>query len=211
MHDTQASGCKIGFVQNPPTSASQTAADDGFTPRVLVLMRHGRAEAMASRDSQRHLTDRGRTDARAAGVWLASALEGLGHSGADLALVSTAERTRETWDAVSESVTATRVRHDDGVYGGSFQTVLDLIAEAGGDAAGEAPAVQIVVGHNPLIAQLAQLLQDGEGDERAAAQLLAHGFAPGSAVLFTCADPWSELGPGGARLVDYFTPAGGPE
>ena len=62
------------------------------TPRRIVLLRHAKAEWSRESDHERPLAERGRQDAPAAGRRLA-------HSGTapDLALCSTATRTRETW------------------------------------------------------------------------------------------------------------------
>src|SRR6266498_2630447 len=67
-----------------------------MTDRVLVLLRHAKAEHPAKlADVDRPLTPRGHADSGAAGAWLAS--QGLVP---DLVLCSPSRRTRDTWHSV---------------------------------------------------------------------------------------------------------------
>ena len=68
------------------------------SPHRLVVVRHAKAEGYGPSDFERELSQRGRGDAAAAGAWLAE--QGVT---ADGALVSAAERTRQTWDIVAET------------------------------------------------------------------------------------------------------------
>src|SRR4051812_25496488 len=65
--------------------------------RTLVLMRHAKAVQSGPSDLERQLTDRGVVDATEAGQWLA----GRGIE-PHQALVSSAVRTQQTWEAVNE-------------------------------------------------------------------------------------------------------------
>ena len=60
-------------------------------------MRHAKAEQTSTTDFERHLAERGHADAADAGRWLAA--RGVEP---ELALVSAAVRTQETWDALVE-------------------------------------------------------------------------------------------------------------
>ena len=95
--------------------------------RTLVLLRHAKAEQVGPTDFERALSRRGLADGAAAGGWLA----GLGVS-PDLALVSAARRTVETWTAVADgagwSLAATL---DEGLYSAGPETALDLLRERG--------------------------------------------------------------------------------
>ncbi|MFJ9446322.1 SixA phosphatase family protein [Kitasatospora sp. NPDC101235] len=64
------------------------------TGRRLVLIRHAQAERETAVDKERRLDEQGREEASRAGRWLA----GSGIT-PDLARVSGARRTRETWEA----------------------------------------------------------------------------------------------------------------
>ena len=122
----------------------------------------------------------------------------------DLALVSSATRTRETWDLVTEALgdaaDGVRTEVSDGVYSASPETVLDLLRELPTSA-----RVVVYVGHNPTAASLPQLLEDGEGDPLVFARVSA-GFAPASAALLEVPGDWSGLDEAGARLVAVHAP-----
>ena len=75
--------------------------------RRLVILRHAKAEPFAQTDLARQLTARGRASAHDVGRHLQEA-----GFVPDVALVSTAVRTRETWAEVAEGcgASATEVR-----------------------------------------------------------------------------------------------------
>ena len=77
--------------------------------RRLVVIRHAKAEPVASSDHARRLTDRGRQDAAEAGRWARAA----GFL-PDHALVSTAARAHETWTAFATAADADLVPDLDG-------------------------------------------------------------------------------------------------
>lgn len=162
-------------------------------PRRLVLLRHAEAQQSAGTDLDRALTERGRADATAAGYWLG----GLGIT-AGGALVSAATRAWETWESVSRAAGWTvATTGDRAVYTGEPETVLDLIRAQDADV-----DVLVVVGHNPTVESMAQLLDDGDGDQEAALAMLS-GFAAGSVAVLAVAGPWADLGWGDAQLVAF--------
>ena len=166
-------------------------------PRRLVVMRHAKAEPYASTDHVRRLTDRGRSDARAAGRHLAEA--GLVP---DHAVVSDAQRTRETWDEVAGVLGCGEVaRHDRTVYGGGVDAILETLT-----VVPEECRTVVLVGHNPTAAHLCHALDDGDGDPVAVGGLL-RGFPTAALVVFEVAAPWTELGPETGRVVDFWSPA----
>jgi len=170
------------------------------SPRRLVVVRHGKAEAYAADDHGRRLTDRGRAEAAAAGRWLAE--RGLTP---DVALVSTAERTQETWAAARDAAGwAVEPSVDGAVYGGGTDTVLDLVRVLPDDA-----GVVVVVGHNPTAASLAVLLDDGAGDSSLLVRV-SRGFPPGSVAVLEVAGSWQDLDYGAATLADLLTPGQEP-
>ena len=161
--------------------------------RRLVVMRHAKAEPVAPSDMERHLTERGRADAAAAGAWLVD--QGFA---ADVALVSTAVRTRETWQALSERAgweLEADLRVD--LYSAGPEAALDVVRTTPGDVES-----LLVLGHNPTVAYLAQLLSDGQGDPELLARA-STGFPPASVTLFELSTPWASLGFGDARLVGF--------
>jgi phosphohistidine phosphatase len=161
-------------------------------------MRHARAESAAASDEQRELTAGGRADAAAAGRWLAQ--EGYA---VDAALVSTARRTRETWDALAGAAGfEVEPEFDGGVYAGGPESVHDLLRLTPDSARS-----LLVIGHNPTISYLAQLLDDGDGDADAVAAM-AGGYPPCALAVFRVPRSWDELEVGRARLLAFHVGQG---
>ena len=171
----------------PPTP------DAHGTPHRLVVMRHARAESFAPDDAQRHLTDRGRAEASARGRWLSEAV-----GPPELAMVSSAVRTRETWELVAEALGAdSEVRLEDALYGASPDAVLDLLR-----ALPESVGSVLYLGHNPTAADLAVELGDGSAAPTVLARL-AGGLPTAGVAVFRLAGTWAELGPGSCTLTAY--------
>lgn len=156
-------------------------------------MRHAKAEAGGETDHERELSQRGWDDAVAAGRWLAAA-----GFVPDTALVSSSRRTTSTWLAVAEggSFEAEAI-YSEGLYSAGPETALDLVRETADDV-----SRLVVVGHNPTMAYLAQLLDDGTGDDEAGRQM-ATGFPTGALARFAVSGPWVELDLASARLVGF--------
>jgi phosphohistidine phosphatase len=161
--------------------------------RHLVVMRHAKAEPGGETDHSRELAQRGWNDALDAGRWLAG--RGLVPDGA---LVSSARRTTSTWLAVAEGGSFDRAAtSSDSLYSAGPETALDLVRETDDDV-----EALVVVGHNPTIAYLAQLLDDGSGDEEAGQQM-AVGFPTGALAVFEVTGSWKALDLASARLVAF--------
>jgi phosphohistidine phosphatase len=156
-------------------------------------MRHAKAEPGGETDHARELSQRGWEDALEAGRWLAD--RGLVP---DSALVSSARRTTSTWLAVAEGGSfEAKAESSEGLYAASPETALDLVRETPDDVSG-----LVVVGHNPTIAYLAQLLDDGSGDEDAGREM-AIGFPTGALAVFEVDVRWADLELASARLVAF--------
>jgi len=140
----------------------------------LILLRHGKAEADASsgRDFDRALTDRGRRDA----ALIARLLDEAGLA-PDLALVSPAARTVQTWEAAAPFFPKARVMETPELY---EITAGDILALARRE--GAAVGTVMVVGHNPGLGQLAAWLAQ-EASSAAARTLLSEGFPTGAAAV----------------------------
>jgi phosphohistidine phosphatase len=161
-------------------------------------MRHARAESFASSDQRRRLTDRGRRDAAAVGRWLAE--QGLVPTHA---YVSSAERTKETWQALAEASGSTAdPLFDDALYAGGPDDVMESLRAAPAGA-----AVVLYVGHNPTVASLAHVLDDGN-PEPEAFRAMSEGFPPAATAVLELQDPWTELDVASARLVDFHVGRG---
>jgi len=168
--------------------------DDGR--RVLVVMRHAKAEPYADADRDRRLTARGRAGASAAGKQLAA-----WGVVPDRALVSAAERTVETWTLVEEELDGRpEVEVTEAMYSASADTVLDTLRQLPDEH-----RTVVYVGHNPSAAYLATVLNDNTGDPDAIRRLLA-GFPPSAAAVFEVDGGWESLGEDAARLVHFHAP-----
>ncbi len=123
--------------------------------RTLVLLRHAKADRPNGvADVDRPLTERGHADAAAAGAWLV-------HHGylPELVLCSPSRRTRQTWHSVAVALaSAPHVRYERAIYDGSAQDMLALLQSL------DEERLVMVVGHNPTISQLCELLDPSSFD-----------------------------------------------
>jgi phosphohistidine phosphatase len=166
--------------------------------RRLVVVRHAKAEQTADTDHARGLLDRGRADAAAAGQWLAG--QGVVP---DHALVSAATRALETWTALASGAGwDLQPSVDEGLYTAGPDTALDLLRRTPADA-----RVLVVVGHNPTMAHLAQLLDDGEGDP-GASNAMVSGFPTSAVAVFEYDGAWADLDLTSARLTTFHVGRG---
>jgi phosphohistidine phosphatase len=168
------------------------------TAHTLVIMRHAKAEPYAATDEERELTAQGESDAVAAGEWLAE--QGID---VDRALVSGAARARGTWAGVAEGADlGIEATFDRSLYAAEPETALDLIR-----LTQESVRCLLVIGHNPTMAHLAQMLDDGDGDSEAI-DGMATGFPAASLAVFEVDGAWSELEISAARLTAFHVNRG---
>lgn len=163
--------------------------------RRLLLLRHAKSDRPAGvPDLDRPLDARGRAAAPRMGAYLAS--EGL-HP--DLALVSPARRTRETWEAVAAALGAVPSEIVGAIYEAPPEALLAAI-RARPDSAG----TLILVGHNPGLEALADgLVASGPREAR---DRMAKGFPTGAlAVIVFEAEGWHAVGRDG-RLERFIRP-----
>jgi phosphohistidine phosphatase len=166
--------------------------------RRLLLWRHAKAERSqpGERDQERALAARGRDDAPMIGAYMVRhALT------PDLVLVSTSERTRETWAQGGKVFDKPPpVIFDDRLYEAPAQAILKVVRET-------EPQVRtlLVVGHNPGLQELAVLLvAAGDVDAR---QRLKEDFPTAAlAVISFALEDWSQLHPHSGRLEHFVTP-----
>lgn len=112
----------------------------------LILFRHGDAEreSESGQDFDRRLSPRGVRESEAMGRTLAE----MGFS-PDLALISTAARTRGTWDAVAALFPGATTQFDDELYLAEAAVIRRCLRTPEG-----APRTVLVVGHNPGLQDL---------------------------------------------------------
>jgi phosphohistidine phosphatase len=154
-------------------------------------MRHAKAEAVAASDHARRLTERGRAEATGAGRWARA--EGLLP---DHAVVSDAARTKETWSVFRESATLDLAADlDPGLYAAGPESALAVLRSIPPDV-----TTAMIIGHNPTMAQLVHLLDDGTADPDAFRQISA-GFATGALAVLELTGAWADLGVATARIA----------
>ncbi|CUR57705.1 putative phosphoglycerate mutase-like protein [metagenome] len=160
---------------------------------MLVVMRHAKAQQYAPTDHERELEPRGRRDAVDAGSWMA-----LHEIECDYVLVSSAVRTIGTWEAVAEAADwDIDPDVDDSLYAAGPETALDVIRSL----PDEATSV-LLIGHNPTVAYLAQLLDDGDGDADSISEM-SQGFPTCALTVFDYEGEWADLEMGAARVTGF--------
>ncbi|MFE7751564.1 SixA phosphatase family protein [Streptomyces sp. NPDC057428] len=166
------------------------------TPRRIVLLRHAKAEWSQESDHERPLAERGRKEAPAAGLRLAES-----GTPVDLALCSTATRTRETWKlAVHEFAHRPRTVYEERLYEASVGELIALFGETPDDVNN-----LLVIGHNPGMHGVADALSGGaEGDTLA--RMTKDGFPTAAYAVVDFAGSWKDLEHGVGKLVEYWTP-----
>ncbi|MFI6727796.1 histidine phosphatase family protein [Streptomyces sp. R-74717] len=166
------------------------------TPRRIVFLRHAKAEWSQDSDHERPLAERGRKDAPVAGRKLVDSGIVL-----DLALCSTAVRTRETWKlAVHEMPHRPRTVYEERLYEASPGELIALINETPDDVHD-----LLVIGHNPGMHAVADALSEsGEGD--ALARMNRGGFPTAAFAVVEFSGSWKGVEHGVGKLVEYWTP-----
>ncbi len=164
----------------------------------LILLRHAKSEKAepGAGDRERRLNARGRDDAAAIGAYLERH-----RLLPDLVVISTAQRTRETWDRLCAALSRPPgARYDDRLYNAGADAIIAVAKET-------APAVRalMVIGHNPGLHDSARLLiASGDVEER---ERLAEGLpTSGLAVIDFAGKDWRKLHPRGGRLERFVTP-----
>ena len=158
--------------------------------RRLILFRHAKAEPRAAGedDFDRPLAPRGREDA--ALVARAMAADGLAP---DLALVSPARRTTETWISARDAFPPARTALVPDLYDAAPEAIRAAI-----DAAADDCDTMIVVGHNPGAHEVAVELLIDASASAAEIERVAARFPTATAAVYAIDDA------GRARLEGVY-------
>lgn len=156
--------------------------------RRLILIRHAKAvEEDVAGDHARGLSERGRGDAAELGEWLAAQ-----KLAPELALCSSANRTRETLAALGKNIPTIL---SDKLYLANTNEMLSQI-----QATDDAVSTLMLVGHNPGAHGLvAALVSDYEHDDDADKLLLKFPTAACAVMQFDAAS-WKDVLPETAML-----------
>ncbi|WOF23297.1 histidine phosphatase family protein [Microbacterium betulae] len=150
----------------------------------LLLLRHAEAGwPHGVDDIDRPLSPQGMRDARRVGAYVADQ-----DLVPDLALVSPARRTRETWRLVGGSWESPPEHLvDDDIYAASTRGLLQVVRERGGDASS-----LVLVGHSPAVPDLLATL--AAPDQRRWVPL--HYPPAALAVVDLAIERWADAAPG---------------
>jgi phosphohistidine phosphatase len=167
----------------------------------LILLRHGQAspEIAGVSDHERKLTSTGARDAAAIGQAMRQA--GLAP---DVVLVSTSQRTQETFAALeAQSVWEEWPNIDSlpGLYMATKTQLRDMLRDLP-----ETVRSALVIGHNPGLHELALALAGSDPVKPEQARL-ARGYPTATLAEFLITTPWRRLGPGSASLQRLLNPA----
>jgi phosphohistidine phosphatase len=161
---------------------------------VLSLLRHAKAAQPlpGQQDFDRPLTERGRGDA----AWAGRILVGYKP---DLALVSAAQRTRETWDIAGQGMSPA-LALEQNLY---LCSPAQLLARLQAIPANVRSVV--AVGHNPCMHEIAVWLARNADEPEVA--IMREKFPTAALAIFDLRDGgWSRLSPESIALRRFVTP-----
>lgn len=166
--------------------------------RKLFLLRHAKSswDDPILPDFDRPLSTRGRD----AAARLATFIDQAGLA-PQLALVSSARRARETWAALAPALPEVPTRFEPGLYAAGQTDLLRRLRQI-------EPSVErvMVVGHNPGLERLADILGGGKG-EAIALDRLARKYPTGALAELSLDIPgWEALVPGCGELIRFTRP-----
>jgi phosphohistidine phosphatase len=161
----------------------------------LLLMRHANTEIPKDgHDLERLLTERGKLEA-------AEAAEFLYKHQIKKILVSYAKRTMQTSRIIEEVITSAELEIVTELYQGDIDTILNLLCEQ------ESSNKHIlVIGHNPLIYDVALVLANANSDEY---EFLRSTMMPTGRIIvldFPKIHNWHELSKNKGNILEIFTP-----
>jgi len=166
--------------------------------RRLMLLRHAKSDwsRNPSADHARTLAARGREAAPLLGAYMSR------HALVpDKAIVSTAERTRETWTLVADAFARKPATvYDERLYEATPESILKVVMETA-----EGVHSLLLVGHNPGLQELAALLI-ASGDVEQRQQLLEKFPTAALAVIDFPIDEWSRIHRHAGRLDRFVSP-----
>lgn len=162
----------------------------------LYILRHAKAASPENgQDFDRPLSPQGIEDAAALGQLMTKQ-----SYIPDIALCSTAKRTRETLDALGLPAT-TKASHSEKIYDASTGDLLEMIQSADDTAQSI-----LLVGHNPAIHELALRLSS-EDSGLSLLQRLLQGYSPGTlSVLDVPCKCWNDIQMGQNFLINLLAP-----
>lgn len=168
-----------------------------MSERELFLLRHANAEAQAAgqSDFDRPLSRLGRDQAIAVAAWLKH------RPRPAVTLCSPSLRTQQTLAVLEERLGPLHARMEPAIYEASPGTLLGLLdGVIAADAESDSPGCVLLIGHNPGLESAVALLSAGRSSA-------ARGM-PTAAVAHLKLAEAGGIEPGGAELVEFWSPGG---
>jgi phosphohistidine phosphatase len=168
---------------------TDTGANSPAASKRLVVSRHAKTQQFATSDRVRRLTDRGERNSRGIGRWLMSV-----GVFPEAVLVSSAARARQTAELMADELDREpQTVVLDELYGATARDVIELCGQLESEVACAA-----VVGHNPTMAMLADLLLSEDGQ-------IGH-FPTSAVAVVDLPGPWDGLEEESGTLAYLHTP-----
>ena len=166
--------------------------------RRLILLRHAKSDRgiLGVPDHSRPLNPRGKEAAARIGAYMAKH-----HLLPDQVICSTAQRARDTWEAVDKAFSDhPAATFEKRIYEADAAGILAVLQEAEPEA-----HTLMIVGHNPTLQDLAnQLIAAGDIDQRAN---LHQKLPTGALVVIDFpVDRWADVHNRSGRLDRFVTP-----
>jgi phosphohistidine phosphatase len=164
----------------------------------LAILRHAEALPLTGAgDLERSLSPAGRDMAERMGRYFrATKLQ------PELALVSPAQRTRETFDGLEQGAKEKfKVDIVPALYGATYETLTAILAEVPKEV-----KFLLLIGHNPGFAELANALA-GKGKKSELAKMREHFPTPCLALIDFDVKSWTKAVSGHGRLELFLTRA----
>ncbi len=167
--------------------------------RTLIVMRHAKSDwPMGTPDKERPLGKRGRSDAVEAGRWLEAQ-----DFTCDLAIVSPALRTTQTWNLVAARLPEPPpVEGPEELYGAHWMEMLELA-----QGIDDVHRVAAIVGHNPGTGMLVPALS-GPGSEPEAESMVQIRYPTLGTSVLEFTGSWGEIDTGEGILRQFVAPRG---
>ena len=174
----------------------------------VMVMRHADAEwsGAAKGDHARHLSDKGRADAKAMGDFMAAS-----GMAPDVVYCSSAQRTRETLDLIlpalkeksqQESPEKPQVLLEEGLYNADEPALLNFVLSGPPEADS-----LLLLAHNPGVHGFALGLLS-EVEAGVGAHALSEGYPPGTLSVFSFdVESWADVAPHTGALTHCHAPA----
>ncbi|KQP76299.1 phosphoglycerate mutase [Methylobacterium sp. Leaf111] len=164
--------------------------------RRLILLRHAKSDRPPGiADLDRPLNNRGKRAAPQMGAYLS--VEGLIP---EAVVVSPAQRTRETWDAIQSALQGPEAEIVPSIYEAP-ETALLAVVRSTPDIVGSL----LMIGHNPGLQDLAMRLA-GSGDKDGRKRLALEFPTASVVVLDFDGDAWNAVAAGMGRLERFVAP-----